>query len=199
MAHDPSPEDMVFLSTIPAGPGQRRIALAVVVIAAVLFVIGLPFASVQLPEVWAFIPIYESWLVIIDAITAVLLFGQYAILRSRALLVLATGYLFTTAMTTAHALSFPGLFAPTGLFGAGAQTTAWLYTFWKVGFALFIIAYTALKDGKPGAYAPNRGARVGILTSMAFVLVLSTLLTLLATGGERFLPVLMDHNQYAVG
>src|SRR5215467_2337076 len=77
MAHDPSPEDMVFLSTIPAGPGQRRIALAVVVIAAVLFLIGLPFASVQLPEVWAFIPVYESWLIIIDAITAVFNSGRF--------------------------------------------------------------------------------------------------------------------------
>jgi hypothetical protein len=38
-----------------------------------------------------FIPIYESWLVIIDAITAVLLFGQFSILRSRALLVLGSG------------------------------------------------------------------------------------------------------------
>ena len=37
MAHDPSPEDVVFLSTMPAGPGHRRLALAVVLIAATLF------------------------------------------------------------------------------------------------------------------------------------------------------------------
>ena len=41
MASDPSPEEMVFLSTMPAEPGHRRLALAVVLIAATLFFIGL--------------------------------------------------------------------------------------------------------------------------------------------------------------
>ena len=199
MASDPSPEEMVFLSTMPAGPGHRRLALAVVLIAATLFFIGLPFASVQLPTVWAFIPIYESWLVIIDAITAVLLFGQFSILRSRALLVLGSGYLFTATMTVAHALSFPGLFTPNGLLGAGSQTTAWLYAFWKAGFALFILAYALLKDEKPLPYEPHRRARVSILESAAFVLTATVALTLLATAGEDHLPVLMNGNRYAPG
>jgi diguanylate cyclase (GGDEF)-like protein len=199
MAHDPSPEDMVFLSTMPAGPGHRRLALAVVLIAATLFLIGLPFASVQLPEVWAFIPIYESWLIIIDAITAVLLFGQFSILRSRALLVLGCGYLFTATMTVAHALSFPGLFTPTGLLGAGPQTTAWLYAFWKAGFALFVLAYALLKDEKPAPYVPYRRARFSILEGAAFVLTATALLTLLAISGEDLLPILMNGNRYAPG
>ena len=115
MASDPSPEEMVFLSTMPAGPGHRRLALAVVLIAATLFFIGLPFASMQLPTVWAFIPIYESWLVIIDAITAVLLFGQFSISRSRALLVLGSGYLFTATMTVERTHSaFPAYSRQTG-------------------------------------------------------------------------------------
>ena len=193
MAHDPSPEDMVFLSTMPAGPGHRRLALAVVLIAATLFLIGLPFASVQLPEVWAFIPVYESWLIIIDAITAVLLFGQFSILRSRALLVLGCGYLFTATMTVAHALSFPGLFTPTGLLGAGPQTTAWLYAFWKAGFALFVLAYALLKDEKPAPYVPYRRARFSILEGAAFVLTATALLTLLATSGEDLLQIGRAH------
>jgi len=110
-------DDESFLSTMPAGHRQRRLALIVVLAAAALFLIGLPFARVQLPAVWAFIPIYESWLVLLDLITAVLLFGQYAILRSRALLVLGSGYLFTASITVVHAVSFPGLFTPAGLLG----------------------------------------------------------------------------------
>jgi len=62
--------------------------------------------------------------VINDLITAILLFGQFGILRSRALLVLASGYLLTAFMAVAHALTFPGLFSPTGLLGAGPQSTA---------------------------------------------------------------------------
>src|ERR1700761_8977431 len=135
-----SSEDDSFLSTMPAGHRQRRLALIVVVAAATMFLIGLPFARVQLPVVLAFIPIYGSWLVLLDLITAVLLFGQYSILRSRALLVLGSGYLFTATITVMHGVSFPGLFTSSGLLG-GSETTGWLYGSWKLGFACFVLAY----------------------------------------------------------
>jgi len=80
------------------------------------------------------VPIYQSALTINDLITAVLLYAQFAILRSRALLVLASGYLFTAVFAAVHMLTFPGLFSPTGLLGAGPQTTAWLYMFGIVDF-----------------------------------------------------------------
>ena len=64
---------------------------------------------------------------------------------------LAAGYLFSALMAMAHALSFPGLFAPGGLLGAGPQTTAWLYFLWHGGFPLFFIGYALLKDEKRGA------------------------------------------------
>ena len=54
-------------------------------------------------------------------VTAGLLFSQYVLLRDRSLLVLGCGYLFTAAMIVPHALTFPGLFAPAGLLGAGAK------------------------------------------------------------------------------
>ena len=49
-------------------------------------------------------------------------------------------YLFTGCMAVVHTLSFPGLFAPGGLLGAGPQTTAWLYMFWHGVFPLLVIA-----------------------------------------------------------
>ena len=109
-----------FLLNQPAGRAERRRALAVLLVSAALFCVLAPLAKVPLAPVAAFIPIYEAALVIIDLITAVLLFGQYRILRSRALLVLGSGYLFTALMTIGHALTFPGLFAPGGLLGAGS-------------------------------------------------------------------------------
>jgi len=90
---------------------------------------------------WAFIPVYGSALAVIDLITAVLLFGQFSFLRSRALLVLASGYLFTTFIIVAHALTFPGLFSPGGMLGAGPQTTAWLYMIWHGVFPLCVFAF----------------------------------------------------------
>jgi two-component system, NarL family, sensor histidine kinase UhpB len=135
----------VFLSTLPAGRRERRLALTVVLVSGGIFLALAPFARRPLDPVWAFIPVYESALVINDLVTAALLFGQFGILRSRALRVLAAAYLFTAFMTVAHALTFPGLFAPTGLLGAGPQSTAWLYMFWHGGFPLLVIVYAMLE------------------------------------------------------
>jgi hypothetical protein len=167
------PKDGIFLSTMPVGPGQRRLALAVTAVATVLFLVSAPFAKIQLERVDAFIPVYETALITFDLITAVLLFGQFAFLRSRAILVLASGYLFTSTMTLAHAPSFPGLFSPQGLLGAGAQTTVWLYVFWHVGFTLFVLAFALLKNEKSRPYAPQRSARVVIACSACLVLLAS--------------------------
>ena len=182
------PKDGIFLSTMPVGPGQRRLALAVAAVATVLFLASAPFAKIQLERVDAFIPVYETALITFDLITAVLLFGQFAFLRSRAILVLASGYLFTSTMTLAHALSFPGLFSPQGLLGAGPQTTVWLYVFWHVGFTLFVLAFALLKNEKSRPYAPHRRARVVIAWTACLVLLASVLLILLATAGQAALP-----------
>src|SRR2546425_11728469 len=98
-----------------------------------------------LAQLWAFIPIYESALVINDLITAVLLFGQFSFLRSRALCVLASGYLFTALMTVSHAPTFPGLFSPTGLPGAGPPSPAWPYITWPGGFPPPLLRYAPPK------------------------------------------------------
>ena len=127
-----------FLSTMPATGRDRTIALAVVGISAVLFVGAALYATVPLPPVPAFIASYQSALAVNDLITAVLLYSQFTILRSRALLLLASGYLFTSIAATVHALTFPGLFAPTGLLNAGPQTTAWLYQIWHGVFPLVV-------------------------------------------------------------
>jgi signal transduction histidine kinase/ActR/RegA family two-component response regulator len=189
-------ECRVFLSTLPAGRGERRLALAVVLVSVVIFLTAAPFAKVKLAPVAAFIPIYESILVVTDLITAVLLFGQFSFLRSRALLVLATGYLFTALITVAHALTFPGLFAPTGLLGAGPQSTAWLYMFWHGGFPLLVIAYAWLKDGRTETSGPRGRPVVPLLGSVAAVAVVVSGVTLLATTGQAWLPPIMRGNQY---
>ena len=140
----------ILLSTMPATSRDRTAALAVVGVSSVLFACAVPFAGVPLAPMPAFVASYQSALAINDLITAVLLFSQFAVLRSRALLLLASGYLFTAAAAIVHALTFPGLFAPTGLFGAGPQTTVWLYMIWHGGFPLLVLGYALLRDADGG-------------------------------------------------
>ena len=111
----------------------------------------------------------------------------------RALLLLASAYLFTAALAVAHFLSFPGLLAPTGLLGAGAQTTVWLYMFRHAGFPVLVIAY-ALSGAvriADGASAPK-----AILAVVATTLGAAGALTLLATAGHGWLPVLLQDGHY---
>ena len=87
----------ILISTMPATSRDRTAALAVVGVSSVLFLCAVPFASLPLTPVPAFVASYQSALAINDLITAVLLFSQFAVLRSRALLLLASGYLFIAA------------------------------------------------------------------------------------------------------
>jgi PAS domain S-box-containing protein len=190
-------EHAVFLSTVPARQTDRRLAASVVVLSLLMFLGLAPFARQPLPQVWPFIPIYESSLAISDQITAAILLIQFNILRSRALLSLAAGYLFTALMVIPHALTFPGLFSPTGLLGAGPQSTAWLYMFWHGGFPISVIVFALLKDKNNGASAPGASGRRVVFLTLGGVIGTVLGLTLLVTAGKAFLPDIMAGNSYA--
>ncbi|WP_454634307.1 PAS domain S-box protein [Bradyrhizobium cenepequi] len=147
-----------------------------------------------LTPVPAFVASYQSALAINDLITAVLLFSQFAILRWRALLLLASGYLFTAAAAVTHALTFPGLFAPTGLFGAGSQTTVWIYMVWHGFFPLMVLGY-ALSRGDDGARI--RGSTTSaIIGSVAAVVVAMAVFAWIVTAQHDLLPVLLRGGHY---
>lgn len=176
---------------MPASGSEKRLAIVLIAVSAIFFAACLPFAQTPLARIDAFIPIYASALCINDAITALLLFGQFVILRSKAILVLALGYTFTALMTVAHALSFPGLFSPTGLLGASTQTTVWLYMFWHGGFPLFVIAYAFLKD-RGSISAPANS----LLPAFTFVFAVVLALVFLTTAGHEYLPILLFQGHY---
>lgn len=112
------------------------------------------------------------------------------------MLLLASGYLFTALIAIAHALTFPGLFAPTGLFGAGSQTTVWLYMCWHGVFPLLVLGY-ALSKGEAGAPTIRWSVRGSILGSIVAVCVVVVVLVWAVTGGHNFLPILLHERRYA--
>ena len=183
------------LATESARPQHGRLAVTIIVLSALAFLAAAPFAKLPLAELPAFIPAYESALVIVDVITAVLLFGQFAELRSPALFALAAGYLFDGLMVIPHALSFPGLITPTGWLGAGSQTTAWLYMFWHGGFAIFVIAYAQL-NRIAGRHDRRPMDRWPVVSLIAALVTVSAFLTLLAAHADDLLPAIMAGNGY---
>jgi signal transduction histidine kinase len=190
-------QERVFLISVPVRPSDRRLALTVAGVSLLIFLLLAPFAPRKLPEVWAFIPVYESALAISDLITSVILFIQFHILRSRAALILAAGYLFTAFLIVPHALTFPGVFSPTGLLNAGPQSTAWLYMFWHGVFPLAVIGYARLRKREDVIAAAPARSLLPIALTVVAVLAAATCLTALATAGSVFLPAIMSGNHTA--
>ncbi|MEH2533072.1 PAS domain S-box-containing protein [Bradyrhizobium sp. AZCC 1588] len=187
-------ERSIFLSTMKATRSDRMAALAVVGVSAILFACAVPFAGVPLAPVPAFVASYQSALAINDLITAVLLFSQFAITRSRGLLLLASGYLFTAMAAIVHALTFPGLFAPGGLLGAGPQTTVWLYMVWHGVFPLLVLGYALLKATDNDKMRSSAGTAV--VTSIVAVSVAMIAFTWLVTAQHDRLPILLSGGHY---
>jgi PAS domain S-box-containing protein len=186
----------IFLSTMPATSRDRTIALGVVLVSAIFFATALPFSRVPLPPVPAFVASYQSALAICDLITTILLLSQFSLLRSRALLLLASGYLFTAVAAVVHALTFPNLLSPSGLFNAGPQTTAWLYMVWHGGFPLFVLGYALLKD-KDGGREITGSAGESMVWAVLAVFAATAALIYLVTEQHQYLPTLMTDKGYA--
>ncbi|HKH19684.1 MAG TPA: MASE4 domain-containing protein, partial [Gammaproteobacteria bacterium] len=176
---------------------QRRFALFVVVLQFLACAVVAPLPA-DVPRVDSFVPAILAIVFVADLITAVLLFSQSVIIVSRAILILANGYLFSALIVIPHALTFPGAFAPKGLLGAGIQSSGWLNVFWHVGFLVAVAGYACLKGGKHTSDAVPTSALIAFLASLATQIVLVCALTWAVTAGGRFMPPLfLDDLSYA--
>jgi hypothetical protein len=190
------------------GTGQQRIFLSaglarpvsfarrIVAVASAGFIVTVPFVRVPISRIPPFSPGYEAAIWIADTLTAVLLFSQYTRLRSRAVLVLAAGYLFVAWIAIPHALSFPGVFSPTGLIGSGPQTTIWLYVFWHAGFPVFALAYAVWVRKQHDRVPWPPTLAIGVAAASVALAVVA--LTVLATAGHDLLPELVRDSGYSL-
>ncbi|MDY0056763.1 MAG: diguanylate cyclase [Methyloversatilis sp.] len=182
-----------MLSTHAAGPRERRLVSLVITFSLLLFAVSVPYAKMPMPHVPAFIAIYDSALFIIYLVTAILLYGHGVTLRSRAIFLLADGFLYAAAMIAPHLLTYPDVFSAEGLLGANAQTTAWIFQFWHVGFPLCVIGYslTMPKEFSEGRVIHSIFGSAGRHVSCA--LLMAVLSTLVAIHGTNLLPdIMMD-------
>jgi len=173
-----SDEQQVLLSTLPPSRGQKRLAFAIVLVLLAAFCATLPFATVPLGYIREFIPAYAAAMFVISSITSALLFVQFSIVRSRALLAICAGYLFSALITIPWALTFPDLFGESDMAG-----TTWgvLTRIWRLVFPLSVIGYTLLKDDDARTAWPRALSYFAVLLSAAGVLVAVDLVAWLAT------------------
>jgi signal transduction histidine kinase len=182
-----SPTEPQVLANIPPTPGQRGIARVFLLVLLAVLLGTWPYAAIHLPEIDAFVPTLAAALFVGDCVTAALLFAQFFILGEWALLVIASGYLYSALIVVAHALAFPGAFSPTGVLGSGLQSAVWLYWFWHAGLPLAIIGYALLKD--TGRVADVAFRRRAISLSVAIIPALVVGLFWFATQHHDLLPI----------
>jgi len=193
------PRDSGSESASPPAPKRELwAAYAIIASSALICVSVIPFARLPLPKIIAFIPSYESALVISDLITAVLLFSRASQTRSSGYLALACGYLFCAAIMVPHALTFPKVFSDTGLLGANDQTTAWLYVFWHGGFPLFGLCYVFSPKQDWVDKLLHKHAGPVIACGAVCIAGMVAGLTLLATVGHNMLPIIIKNGDYSL-
>jgi signal transduction histidine kinase len=178
-----------ILSSLSPSSAQKRLALGIVLGIFVVFVALMadPFSGRPPVRIDAFIPSYATAMFVNDMITAILLFAQFSMMRSRALLVIASGYLFTALILIPWILTFPGMFAPQGLIG-GLQSTSTLYLFWHAGFVVFVIGYALSKDAEPANRLWRGTVASAIVASVAATVAIVSAAAVIATVGDPLLP-----------
>jgi two-component system, sensor histidine kinase and response regulator len=181
----------------PSGhpPTARQRWFAAITTAVFLLAFGalVPFAGTPLATLNAFFPSIDGIVFVTDLVTAVLLFAQFSVSRSRAFLALASGYLFTALIVIPHALTFSGAFSPTGLLGAGIQTGSWIFIFWHIGFSAGLLAYAVFRGEAPPTPARAGPTLWAIICSVASSIALVCGLTWLTTAGVTLLPpIILD-------
>jgi len=173
----------------PTGAQSRGVA-GVLVVLALPFALIAPLAAAPLPDLPGappFLLVVQSSLIAANLLNAILLLGHVHAGQSRALGILALGYLTTALLASAHMLA--GLFIDYGPAGRHLQAMPWLYLAWHALFPLFVFAYTR-RDARPpllfmrgGALLAALGVAVLVLAVVAFIDNLPPLLN-----GMRTLP-----------
>lgn len=186
----------VFLGTTMAGRRTIRPALLTAFLLMTAFLVTAPWARHQLPVFPAFVLVYNTAVIVLDLLTAVLLLAHLRKLKEPAFLALVCGYIFAPVLAVAHALSFPDAFGKGTLIG-GDQTTAWLFMAWHSLFPVFFIVYAVLRKREAATAAAKRPvSRKTVVLAITATLVLALAVVLLTALGGHLLPPLMAGSRY---
>lgn len=188
----------IFLGSSRATQGHRRLAAEATLVLVAAFAATAPWADRPMAVAPSFAPIYNAAVIVLDLVTAFLLFVQFSQIRERAFLALGCGYIFTPVLMVAHALSFNDAFVPGRLVG-GPQTTAWLWMAWHGVFPFFVMLYAvaaARERGGTPSRVPARAVPRMTALAVAATLALAAAAVSIAIFGERGLPALMAGDAY---
>lgn len=127
----------------PPSPRQNLLAGGLIALLLGALAVTVPYARQPTIGTEPFVAAYAAAIFIIELTAAALLFSQFAIQRSLAILLLAAGFLFSGLLTIPWALTFPGVFAALSI-GQDLQAAATIAALRRLSFPLFVIAYALI-------------------------------------------------------
>jgi len=182
------------LATLPASPQQRRAALVAIGSLAAIASIAALFARVVLGTFPGFVTLYGGAVLMGLAITATILFGQYALSRRPSLLALACGTLFSAIVFVPYILTFPGSgIAP--MIGALANTSTYLWIVWHTALPAAFAAYALISRYDGARRIGSRPTTIAVAATV--VAAYAAIQLVFALGG--FLPPISNNGQYLAG
>jgi signal transduction histidine kinase len=185
----PAGQDLlIVIAQMPIGERERRIAFGIITVLALINVITVQFGNIQLARIDAFIPVIQTIMCFVDLVTAALLFAQYSIHPARAVLAVASGYVFSGLFAFTQTLAFPGAYSPAAIIGDGVNSAAWFFVLWHTTFPLSLIFYALSKDESGAAGLSRESISVNIVGTITCVLAATAALSWLVIGGISYLP-----------
>lgn len=190
--------DCLGLFDTPASRREFRFAIAVICALSAAFLPFLAMSDVQVGEVVAFVPVVDGVVFVGELIIATMLFAQAAIFRSRALTLLASGFVFIALLLVPHALTFPGAFGKHDLLHAGINSTGWIMIFRRLAFPLVIIVYAVLKWDESAAETAALKRKIRIAAWVAGAILLAAIVTALSIRADDLLPPMFVNQSQAI-
>ncbi|MCS3765776.1 MULTISPECIES: MASE4 domain-containing protein [Bradyrhizobium] len=178
----------LIIATMPASSRQRAVAVGVIVLLMVAAAVMAPYANIQVRRIDSFIPVLQTVLAVADLLTAIFLFAQFSIQPQRALLALASAYIFSGSFAFLQTLAFPGGYAPDGLIGDGPNTPAWIYVLWHSTFTAAVLVYAISKDTIGNSKFPAGSKMAPIIVTVGGVLATIAVLTWIVCTKTEYLP-----------
>ncbi len=176
------------LSPLASPPTRSQSWLAACLSVLLIFALlaTAPHARQPTVDTEALLPAYASAVLVVELLTSALLMALFYVQRSRPMLLLAVGYLFSGVMAVPWAVTFPGVFDALMLDDA-LQSTASIAAIRRLGFPLFVIGYAVLSDRR---FRPGSARKI-ILLSVAGVLTIASLVTWVIVSNDAALPKFM--------
>jgi diguanylate cyclase (GGDEF)-like protein len=133
---------------------------------------------------------------LVEALTAYFLALQFRFTKNTYFAALSGAFSYVAVLVFSQMLVFPAVFSKTGFFGAGPQSSIWLWAEWHTGFPAFVIIALLLQAYEKGRETLYRGRGIGVALMAAGPLA-AVLLAIFTITQSGVLPVLITGGSYA--